>query len=160
MRKWKDKMIDYKTLLRFFKKVEIVNNCWIWQNSLTNGGYGVFRYNGKLIRSHRFCYEIFKQEIPDKLDLDHLCRNRKCVNPDHLEPVTKMENQRRSPISKMNKTHCPKGHEYFGNNLYINPKGDRFCRICKNEHERLRRKKPEVKLYNREYLKNWRKNNA
>lgn len=163
MRKWKYvKSIDInelnsKILTQFFQRIEITNHCWLWNGRKTNGGYGVFSFNNNVIRAHRFSYELFKNEIPVNLDLDHLCRNTKCVNPQHLEPVSKYENQKRSPITNMNKTHCPQGHEYSSDNLYVSPKGFRFCRICKNAHERLRRTKPEYKLYNKEYSRKYRK---
>ena len=78
---------------RFDKKYLAVDSgCWEWQAALNRGGYGVFSANGKYTLAHRFAYERWVGSIPDGLVLDHLCRNRSCVNPHHLEPVTTKEN--------------------------------------------------------------------
>ena len=73
--------------------------CWLWMGCLRNG-YGVLMVSKKAEYAHRLSYERFRGSIPAGLDIDHLCRNRACVNPDHLEPVTRGENVRRSPITK------------------------------------------------------------
>lgn len=78
--------------------IDTKTNCWNWNKQIMNGGYGV--KHGML--AHRFYYEKYIEEIPKNLELDHLCRNRKCVNPDHLEPVTKAVNQQRGLNSKLN----------------------------------------------------------
>ena len=69
-----------KEIQRFFSKVKVVGSCWEWQASLTKGGYGQFELRNKMVRSHRFSYQLFKEDLNDLLDIDHLCRNRKCVN--------------------------------------------------------------------------------
>ena len=83
---------------RFTDKIEIDTDseCWNWTAAIFKGlGYGKFNFNGKTCYAHRVSYELHVGEIPSGLQIDHLCRNRKCVNPDHLEPVTHIENIRR-----------------------------------------------------------------
>lgn len=78
------------------------NGCWIWQGSETRTGYGGIKWNGKSTVAHRVIYTLIKGEIPKGLFLDHLCNVKKCVNPDHLEPVTHRENIQRA----WNRQHC------------------------------------------------------
>lgn len=122
-----------KDLQRFWNNVEKSNNCWIWTASLNNYGYGEFRFNKKLVLAHRFSYEISKGFIPKDLTIDHLCRNRVCVNPEHLECVSMKVNILRGiGIAAVNarKTHCKRGHEFTKENTYIIKTG-RECRICR-----------------------------
>lgn len=94
-------------------KFEIVDSgCFEWTGAMSSNGYGQFWLNGKNVGAHRVSYEQFVEEIPDGLEIDHLCRNRKCVNPDHLEPITGSENLLRGAMRNKGKTHCPKGHPY------------------------------------------------
>lgn len=108
--------------------------CWVWIASLDRHGYGQLNAGGEsggIRRAHRVAYELLVGPIPDGLDLDHLCRVRRCVNPAHLEPVTNAENKRRS-----RRTHCREGHPLSGPNLYINPaSGARTCRKCRRIKE-------------------------
>lgn len=120
---------------RFWAKVTggDVDQCWEWTGSRAGGGYGEFyvsKIKGKQRKmpAHRWAYETLRVEIPFGLQLDHLCRNRECVNPWHLEPVTHLENNRRG--EKAHRTHCPAGHGYSSENTYIASRGDRQCRIC------------------------------
>ena len=124
---------------KFFDKVEKSSTCWIWTGLLNNDGYGEFGYDGKVVMAHRFSYELVKGKIPDNTELDHLCRNRACVNPEHLEPTTHQVNLLRGDtiIAKnAQATCCPKGHPYDLLNTYITPKGFRDCRICRSEAHR------------------------
>jgi HNH endonuclease len=108
--------------------------CWEWQRARQGDGYGHISVAKRLVRAHRLSYEIFRGPIPDGLTLDHLCRNRACVNPHHLEPVTCRENILRgeSPFAlRARKTHCPLGHEYTPANTYVSKRGGRDCRLCR-----------------------------
>lgn len=111
------------------------NGCWLWNLSLNHHGYAQGKPPGGKYRSiHRFAYETAHGPIPEGLQLDHLCRVRHCVNPDHLEPVTSHENSHRSSITIASrnaaKTHCKQGHEFTDVNTYIAASGSRVCRTC------------------------------
>ncbi len=135
----------------FNSKVKVISNgCWEWQGRINKiNGYGYFTVNRNCVRkthlAHRFSYELHRCKIPENMTIDHLCRNRKCVNPKHLEVVTQKENSLRgnSAFAKnARKTHCLRGHPLFGANLYIPPKrsNNRHCKICAKirSRERLR----------------------
>lgn len=118
---------------RFAEKVSANGECWEWTAGLMGGGYGQFHHKGKPNYAHRWLYEAVNGGVDKRLTLDHLCRNRKCVRPDHLEPVSRGENVLRGEgLSAMaaRATHCPKGHAYSGANLVIKKDGCRRCREC------------------------------
>ena len=130
---------------RFWSKVEKTDACWNWKGGLRNG-YGAFtitlsKGSYRPSYAHRIAYKLLKGEIPTNLQIDHLCRNRACVNPKHMELVTRKENLRRgySPQAiNARKTHCVHGHPLEGGNLLSAPLriGKRQCRICHNARRR------------------------
>jgi hypothetical protein len=123
---------------RFFAKVEKTDTCWLWTGAKNQDGYGRFRLDGRKVQAHRFAYELLVDPIPEGLELDHTCRVRHCVRPDHLEPVTHRENIVRGVgVGKWNarKTHCKHGHPFDAENTYINVRlNRRSCRACRNAH--------------------------
>ncbi len=122
---------------RFWAKVHKTNTCWLWTGAIiANSGYGQFRYarrSGGRVLAHRYAYELLIGLIPEGLVIDHLCRNRACVRPSHLEAVTHRENILRGEglaAQNARKTHCTQRHPYSGDNLYVEPSGYRRCRNC------------------------------
>jgi hypothetical protein len=108
------------------------SGCWLWTGRVKNNGYATMGVKTgaiwKTMHAHRISYEIFAGPIPAGMDLDHKCRVRCCVNPAHLEPVSRSENLRRSPLMNRmgQKIACPKGHFYSG----TNNRGGRICHKC------------------------------
>ena len=129
--------------------------CWNWCKAINSDGYGSYMLRGKPMKAHRESYLCYYKEIPEGLEIDHLCCNKACCNPLHLEAVTHQENVKRGQSGKVGwnheckKTHCPRGHEYTEANTkwqIINgvPK-KRQCRICSKEtQQRLRDKRKEL----------------
>lgn len=113
--------------------VDTQTGCWNWKGCTSKKGYGRLFIAGKLAIAHRVYYERVHGKIPNNLQIDHLCRNRSCVNPSHLEAVTLQENQARGAWAA--KTHCPQGHPYEGKNLII-WRNRRQCRECARIHKR------------------------
>lgn len=113
------------------------SGCVEWTGFLDRDGYGQFRPGGRTsskVRSHRWAFEYFVGPIPDGLVLDHLCRNRACVSPAHLEVVTSQENWLRGDgPARINagKTHCINNHPLSGDNLYVARDGKRACKTCR-----------------------------
>lgn len=139
--------------------------CWEWTGFISPTGYGKLTYRplGQQ-QAHRIVYSILVGQIPGGLTLDHLCRNRACVNPEHLEPVTLGVNTLRgeAPSAKnARKTHCPKGHELSGENIYKSRGKGRQCRTCtKAAAQRKRDEHPEiVAVEKREWLAKWKSEN-
>jgi hypothetical protein len=120
---------------RFWAKVDKSGDCWTWTALIHTAGYGSFRPHnqGPVLYAHRYAYELEVAQIPEGMVLDHLCRNRRCVNPAHLEPVTHRENILRgtgASARNVDKTHCPKGHPYTDDNTYRAKGHGRECRAC------------------------------
>lgn len=138
---------------RFTNKIKIIpNGCWEWQASKNSKGYGQFFFEGnKSGRAHRYSYIFYKGKIPQGNTIDHLCRNRICVNPDHLEAVSNRENVLRGiGISAINsrKKECVRGHKFVGKNyrLVVSKTGkkSRHCRLCQKVFNKTFRAKSAV----------------
>lgn len=123
--------------LRAAFAIDETTGCWAWTRHLNRDGYGHIRIGGTKYRAHRAAYMLLVGPIPDGLVLDHLCRNRGCVNPEHLEPVTDEVNRMRGNgnDAKARRTgRCVNGHEYTPENTYVRPEG-RQCRACARERQ-------------------------
>ncbi len=123
---------------RFWAKVELTEDCWVWTGHLRRG-YGTLMQDGRDGSAHRFAYESFVGPIPEGLEIDHLCRNRACVNPAHMEPVSRRENILRgegTAAKNARKTHCKRGHALSGENVYLYRGTMRHCRECNRERGR------------------------
>ena len=132
---------------RFWSKVKKSDHCWIWIAGRGSGGYGRFYTNGQTVPAHRWAYESLRGTVPNGLILDHLCRNRQCVNPEHMEPVTNKQNVLRGAgitAQEAERTHCPAGHVYDLLNTHFY-QGRRYCKRCRNEWNRQYSQRPEVK---------------
>lgn len=134
---------------RILCKIEKTDSCWIWNGAKTGGdnSYGTIWKNGKRVLVHRIMYESVNGKIPNHLEIDHLCRNKRCVNPKHLEAVTHRENMLRADVGKhlKDRTHCPKGHEYTPENTRITH-GSRSCRACESLYNKRRWAKHKAEL--------------
>ena len=120
---------------RFWARIQpdAATGCWVWGGS-KSGGYGRFMVEGIMLGVHRWSYERFVGSIPAGLDIDHLCRNRGCVNPAHLEPVTRRENLMRAETLAArcaSQTHCVNGHPFSPENTFLQRDGPRLKRRCR-----------------------------
>lgn len=104
--------------------------CHVWTAGRDQKGYGKLTLCGREYRAHRVSYEFHIGPIEPELEIDHLCRNEPCINPEHLEEVTSKVNTHRSPIHNVSKTHCKKGHAFTESNTIRFKRGGRNCRIC------------------------------
>lgn len=125
---WRDRVVESET------------GCLVWQGSLDRYGYGQWSWGYSHLgtsKAHRVVYELERGPIPEGLQIDHLCRNCACVNPDHLEPVTNAENQRRAALAR---THCKHGHEFSPENTFRQANGARGCIKCRRDDDARRRR--------------------
>lgn len=131
---------------RLKQAMESEGSCWVWPGPLQHG-YGRVTFEGREIHAHRWAWIILRGPIEPGLVIDHLCRNKACVNPDHLEPVTQRVNALRGiGYSGINarKTHCKWGHEFTEENIWRPKSGDRIrrhCRACQKRRDRTPRPK-------------------
>jgi hypothetical protein len=122
---------------RLMEKVTKTDTCWLWTGAVGTSGYGRIGDGYRTDQVHRVAYELHVGPIPDGLHIDHLCRVKLCVNPDHLEAVTQAENNRRAAAART-VTHCKRGHEFTPENT-LTTRGHRNCRACRNINARARR---------------------
>jgi hypothetical protein len=136
---WNDTAIE-----RFLDKVYLDGSCWRWSGAHTRDYATIsLKPYHTTVYAHRFAYACFVGPIPHGMEIDHVaergCRFRDCVNPAHLEPVTRRANILRSgnqAALQVQRIHCPAGHPYDEVNTYVSPKGKRYCRTCKNDRRR------------------------
>lgn len=122
------------------------SECWTWHGHTNRDGYGMYKTGNVSNGAHRMAYQLAKGAIRPGMQIDHLCRNPKCVNPNHLEEVTQLENIRHGNVGKLQlaRTHCPRGHEYTPENIKWGQRG-RGCKTCARKvslkcyHDRKRR---------------------
>ncbi len=145
---------DTRLPQRFWDKVEIDDaGCWLWTAALNRDGYGMFGWTGTMKLAHRVAYAELVGDIGVGLMVDHLCRVRDCVNPQHLEPVTPRENIMRSPLTtsaiNARKTHCSTGDHEFNevNTIWDTTLTKRACRVCRNiwQNANAQAKRDEIK---------------
>lgn len=132
--------MERRQMDRFWQSVQMTPTCWEWAGRVDRHGYGAFSSKGKTLIAHRVAYELTLGPIPDGLVLDHLCRNRQCVNPAHLEAVTLRENIVRGMRDRgVQQTHCRSGHPFTAENTYMTKDGRRQCRACRADGMRRAR---------------------
>lgn len=132
--------LDQTDAERFATKVVLLSTgCKIWIAARDSHGYGRFKVDGTMVQAHRWAYEQANGSIPEGLTLDHLCRNRACVEVTHLEPVTHRVNILRGvgpTAQNARKTHCKRGHPFTLENTYTRLGGKRQCRQCRRAHQK------------------------
>jgi hypothetical protein len=135
------------------KLLTVVNKdgCWIWQSTKRSNGYGITTYKGVQTTTHRVAYQIANNLLlSSDMEVDHLCNNRDCINPDHLEAVSHEENMKRG---RDRRTACKKGHAWTEENTYTTivkrkqggTRTQRYCRICRCQHQKDLRQRKETK---------------
>lgn len=134
---------EMQTIEKVLQRVEAVteSGCMIWMGALNDKGYGLVYRNERSLRVHRLVYSYFKGAIPAGLGLDHLCRVRCCVNPDHLEPVTQRVNVLRGvgiSAIRARRTHCIYGHPLIDENLRVSRTNQRICVTCRDRRNLAR----------------------
>lgn len=136
---WKSDAISRlgsKVFSRFIRKVEKTPCCWLWTASKCNGGYGAFNIGGEIVRVHSLSVKLSGRKSAE-LHVDHICRNRACLNPSHLDIVTaRVNTSRGNSLSAINsrKTECLRGHRFSaGNTYYRKDRNGKFCLICSKE---------------------------
>lgn len=125
----------------FWAKVDKTDTCWLWTGSKTTRGYGRVSWDRRTTGAHRVSYQALVGPIPEGLELDHLCRVKHCVNPDHLEPVTHSENVRRGVAARPPSERCRNGHLRTMENTEHNAAGWIQCRICLLERGKLAKRR-------------------
>jgi len=137
--------MEQTTLRRFETKVDKsgpiskqrpdFDPCHVWTAYLLPGGYGQFWNGTTMVLAHRWAWENLVGPIPEYMQVDHMCKVRRCVNPKHLRLLTTQENTAcgDAGLHLANKTHCPKGHPYSGENLYLDLRGKRGCKACRKD---------------------------
>lgn len=133
----------------FFSHILSLDGCWQWGGYVQNAGYASFSTSRETILAHRWSYRYFVGKIKAKMTLDHLCRNKLCVNPDHLEQITRTQNIQRAGLAgvalhESKKLYCSKGHSYQehgvryknGHTAYGTPKYARRCTVCEPKYLR------------------------
>ena len=136
---------------KLWNKIKLDGECWIWQEGLDKDGYpNYIRFGGKRYRPHRLVYELYIGELDLNLTIDHLCRNKICIRPEHLEQVSaKVNGLRGNTYQGINsrKIHCTQGHPYDKKNTYYrSDDGSRVCKICAKVWQRNRREKLYAKI--------------
>ena len=141
-----------KALARFWAKIEKTETCWLWRGPLTPLGYGKFALKGRYRAAHRVAWELCNEPIPEDREIDHLCRTRACVNPSHLDVVTRRENLLRSSNQaavRARATKCKHGHAFSTENTRIARNGNRQCRRCTELYSRVRNLFVTLRIHNK-----------